>query len=347
MAYSLRRGEPIDEAATRIIRDQTNAALAVLLTAQTSERSTVALEARKRCKKVRGVLRLVREPLGDQYRVTDQAYRAVAHALAARREAEANLATFDRLLAASPREAIPPDRFCLIREELARRAAATCEPAMGTASTSASSVRHQPGGDEIGEHEAGDPAATAARLLSERLEDLVTWSFAVDGWSALNDGVHRTYRRGITSLDQVIADPSPDGYHELRKRAKYTWYHLRLLRRSARSVLVPFAEQFHRLTIGLGDVNDLAELAENILASPDAFGGEAAADHAIMVMDERRTLLEDGCLGLAVRLYAEPPDELSDRLGRYWRSWQRYGDEQPLRSIRPRRVARSSSRTGP
>ena len=347
MAYSLLRGEAIDEAATRIIRDQTNAALAALLTSDTSERPAVALEARKRCKKVRGLLRLVREPLGDQFRATDQAYRSVAHALASRREADANLATFDRLIAASPNEAIPSDRFCLIRDELVRRAATTCAlPTPTPTPTPTSNPRHHLDSNETSEPEPGDPAATAARLLSERLDDLGTWRFAVDSWPALNGGLRRTYRRGTRALDDVMTEPSTEGYHELRKRAKYSWYHLRLLRRSAPSVLVPLAEQFHRLTIGLGDAHDLAVLAEDILASPSEFGGEAHADHVLMVMDERRTLLEDGCLGLAVRLYAEPPDELTDRLGRYWQSWQRYGDEQPLRSIRPRRAARSSSRIG-
>ena len=323
MAYSLRRGEPIDEAVPAIVRAQSNAALAVLLTADHGERNAVALDARKRCKKVRGLLRLVRMSLGDQYRPADQAYRSVAHALAVRREADANLATLDRLVAVSPADVLPPDGFQPIREELVRRATVVSR-----------------NGDS-------DPVATAARLLGELLDDVDNWTFASDGWAALEGGVRRTYRQGATRLDHVLADPTPEGFHHLRKRVKYTWYHLRLLKRSAPSVLVPLAEQFHRLAIGLGDAHDLAELVELILTTPDAFGGEAVVDRAVELLDERRTMVEDGCLGLAVRLYADSPRELSDRLGRYWRSWQRYGDEQPLRSIRPPRAARTPTRTSP
>lgn len=323
MAYSLRRGESIEEAVPAIVRAQTNAALAVLLTAEAGERNAVALDARKRCKKVRGLLRLVREALGEQYRPADQAYRSVAHALAARREAEANLATLDRLVAASPADVLPVDGFHPIREELVRRATV------------------------VSRNGASDPAATAARLLGELLDDVDNWSFTTDGWSAVEGGVRRTYRQGIARLGDVLDDPTPEGFHDLRKRVKYTWYHLRLLKRSAPSVLLPLAEQFHRLAIGLGDANDLAELVEEILATPGAFGGEDVVDRAIVLIDERRTMVEDGCLGLAVRLYTESPRELTDRLGRYWRSWQRYGDEQPLRSIRPPRAARSPTRTVP
>ncbi len=323
MAYSLRRGEPIDEAVPAIVRDQTNAAVAVLLTADHSERNAVALDARKRCKKVRGLLRLVRGSLGHQYRPADQAYRAVAHALAARREVEANVATLDRLVAASPAELLPADRFCPVRAGLVRRTG------------------------RVAENGAGDPTATAARLLGELLDEVGHWSFSTGGWAALESGFERTYRQGVTRLDDVLADPTPEGFHDLRKRVKYTWYHLRLLRRSAPSMLVPLAEQFHRLAIGLGDAHDLVELAEVLLTDPEAFGGEDVVDRAVLLIDERRSMVEDGCLGLAVRLYAESPGELTERLGRYWRSWQRYGDEQPLRSIRPPRAARSSTRSAP
>ena len=350
MAYSLRRGEAIDEAAARIVRDQTMAALAALLTADHSERRAVALEARKRCKKVRGVLRLVRGPLGDEYKPTDQAYRSVARALAGPRESEAHLVAFDRLRAATPSDALPADRIGSIRDELVRRAASACQPPVpvpvavapaqpATAQRGPAESTDTAGGPpsraEVDTPTDGDPAATAARLLGQRLEAVDNWTFAVDGWAAVEGGVARTYRRGTRELTRVLDDRSIDGFHDLRKEAKYTWYHLRLLRPAAPSVLVPLAKQYHRLTIGLGDAHDLAELGALILTSPEAFGGESVADQALMVINERRAMVEDGCLGLAVRLYAEETPDLTARLGGYWRLWQRYGDEQPLRPLRP------------
>ena len=324
MAYSLRRGESIETAVPAMVRAQTNAALAVLLTADHAERNAVALDARKRCKKVRGLLRLVRGSLGDQYRPADHAYRSVGRALAARREAEANLATLDRLLVASPADLVPADGFRSIREELVRRATA------------------------VSENGASDPAATAARLLGELLDDVDSWTFSTDGWPALEGGFRRTYRQGVARLDNVLVQPTPEGFHDLRKRVKYTWYHLRLLKRAAPSVLVPLGDQFHRLAIGLGDAHDLAEFGGGTAHLARRVRGRAhrrSGDRGSSTSDGRWWKTAASVwrsVSMPNRLASIPTGSAG-----YWRSWQRYGDEQPLRTIRPprARAGHSPSRT--
>ncbi len=64
----------------------------------------VVHEVRKRCKEMRGLARLVRGDLGDEFAPFDQLVKGAANQLSALRDAHAVLATFDRLLDAHPNE---------------------------------------------------------------------------------------------------------------------------------------------------------------------------------------------------------------------------------------------------
>ena len=118
-------------------------------------------------------------------------------------------------------------------------------------------------------------------------------------------------------------DPAPDNFHELRKRAKYSWYHVRLLEPSAPSILGPLGKQFKHLADGLGDAHDLAVLSAQLERDPDAFGGDAGVRDALDLLDHHREQLEHDAVSLAVQLYAEPSKRYARRLERYWDKWQR------------------------
>ncbi len=55
---------------------------------------------RKRCKKIRALLRLVRPSLGSRFRVENDRYRDMARRVAAVRDADVMVETFDNLLTA-------------------------------------------------------------------------------------------------------------------------------------------------------------------------------------------------------------------------------------------------------
>jgi CHAD domain-containing protein len=146
-------------------------------------------------------------------------------------------------------------------------------------------------------------------------------------------GLTDNHRRGRRAFRQVLQQPTDEALHEWRKRAKYGWYHARLLQPVAPSALTPLGRRLKGLSDGLGDDHDLAVLRATILAAPRGFGGRAAGDQAIALIDGARADLQDRCIRLGARLYAESPRAHSRRVARYWRAWHAFGRERPTGAI--------------
>jgi CHAD domain len=149
------------------------------------------------------------------------------------------------------------------------------------------------------------------------------------GWAAVGPGVERTYRAGRRALADARRDTDPTVMHEWRKRAKDAWYHVRLLRDAAPSVLEPLDDRFHQLSDALGDGHDLVVISDRLRALPVAFGGAAQVRAVCELAERRRNKLERRATRLGACLYAEEPSRYADRIGAYWHLWHEMGDEKP------------------
>ena len=300
MGYRFERDETVGDAFRRIASTQSDKALDEVGSAAANPADEDAIhDCRKRCKKLRGLIRLVRPALDQAtYRAANEAFRDAARELSSLRDAQALLATFDSVVAV-PSEAPRLDGFESVRAELVRRAGA------------------EPDGDDAW----ASTFERAGDLLRAGHDLVVDADLHADGWGAVRGGLAQTYRRGRDALEVVYDDPTPDNFHELRKRAKYSWYHLRLLGPSAPAILDPLAKQFERLAEGLGDAHDLAVLRVQLDDDPDSFGGEATVHAALELLDQHREKLEHDGVSLAEQLYAEPPKPFARRLERYWDAW--------------------------
>ena len=143
----------------------------------------------------------------------------------------------------------------------------------------------------------------------------------------------KTYGRGQNGLHDSLQEPTDETLHDWRKRVKYTWYHVRLLRNAAPSVLKPLVGRFHDLSDVLGDDHDLAVLTQQLTADPADFGGDDAVAQAMAVIAYRRGDLQKRAARLGARLYVEPPDAFASRLVGYWLAWHEHGDELPAGEI--------------
>ncbi|MGY6500055.1 MAG: CHAD domain-containing protein [Acidimicrobiales bacterium] len=304
MAYSITPTKSVEASVRHIARAQVRRALDDLASPGSSGPVEAVHACRKRCKKLRGLVRLVRPSLGNQYAEANEIFRDAARELGSIRDAQSLLGTFDDVMAASIGQ-LPDGGVPAVRTGLRNRAmAATAEVA-----------------DDDG------AIARAQRLLEHGRDVIDDWSLDDDRWDAIGPGLAKTYTRGRKAVRHVADAPSAENFHEWRKRAKYTWYHVRLLERSAPSVLGPLGKRFHDLTDALGDAHDLAVLEAQLVADPDEFGGDEQLDAALTVLRGRRVELEEAARSLGARLYVEPPDAFEDRLRRYWGVWHSVGDE--------------------
>ncbi len=295
MAYRIRSDEPLDEAVRRIAHEQVDRATAELNGLDADNARAAIHQSRKRLKKLRGLVRLVRPALGKDYRPANSAFRDAARELSPYRDAHALAATFDAVIAADPQR-LPVGGLTSVWSELVRRADES------TRSLSQGSVEVQ----------------RAVELLDGASRTIDTWPLDGADWDAVSGGLTKTYRRGVDALVSVGEQPTPERFHELRKRAKYTWYHLRLLTDIAPPVLRPAVRRLGTLSDSLGDAHDLAVLRDMLLDDPDGFGGGPTVEAALVLLDEYRSLLERRSVTLAEWLYAERPEAFAERLGAYW-----------------------------
>jgi CHAD domain-containing protein len=295
-AYRLQRDEPLDDGLRRIAAGRAERALERLRGAEPLDSgfADAVHGARKDLKKLRAVLRLLRDPLGKRaYEEQNGRCRNAARLLSESRDATVRLET---LAALGERFAdLPPAAFAAWREGLERDCAQRAEETDGTA------------------------VSESIELIEAARARIAEWELDSGSWSLIDAGVLRTYRRGRRAMREAETDPSEESFHQWRKRAKDLWYLLRILHPAWPDLLEPSAEQAHRLADLLGDHHDLAVLRADLAGRHFSAEDSDAFAAAIATREDE---LAGAAFDLGRRLYAEKPGAFRRRLRAYLRSWR-------------------------
>jgi CHAD domain-containing protein len=258
------------------------------------ERHKAIHEARKACKRLRGLLRLARPGLGDQvYRRENAALRDAARRLSALRDAEALLETYGRL----------DERFA---DEVDRRRTVPVRRALAAR-------REALGEDDLAprvEAFCADLEAVRARVPS--------WP-AVDDFDLLARGLRHTYRGARRAMAAAFAEPAGERFHDWRKRVKYHRYHLELLEPLWPRQIAARRKEVKALGGMLGEEHDLAVLEATLAAEHERFG-EAGAALVVDLARRRREELRATMRPLGQRLFAERPKAFARRIEAYWQA---------------------------
>lgn len=298
MAFSFSRGDETLEAGfRRIALSQIDTALAEL-DDQEMELRVKVHQARKRCKKVRALLRLVRPGFAG-YAAENAAFRDMARPLSGLRDAEALIESYDKL-AERYGEKIGIRSIAPVGRRLARDAQAAVEDP---------------------EFEAKSAALRdALEVARERSGE---WALDKEGFAPAATGLARIFARGRSAYRVIAPDATDEAFHDWRKHVKYHWYHARMLRGVWIAPMAAHVDAAGALAELLGDHHDLAVLRAHLAAAPDDF---ARADAMLIVealIERRRREIEAEALDLAARLYAEKPEALARRWSRYWDAWRK------------------------
>jgi CYTH domain-containing protein/CHAD domain-containing protein len=292
MAFVLAPAHAMQTDVRRVARERLGDAVERLAAIRRDEQGELDLETeihevRKRCKESRGLARLVRRPLGDDFRPFDRSVRDAARELAGLRDAHATVGTLDVLLASHGRE----PELVAVRDHLAAHSAAAAI------------------GRERIDH--------AAELLGWALADSQGWTIPA-GFAPLGYGLAGTYDRGRRWLRRARRRPTDNRLHEWRKSVKYLWYQTRLLRDAAPSVLVPLVGALDDLSDALGDDHDLAVLVSG-LERLEGFDDVDAVERLMELARAEQTELRRRAMRTGATIYAETTAAFEARVGRYWR----------------------------
>ncbi len=291
MGYRFRSDETVEAGLKRIAREQIDRGLEELSDPELDRHEAIH-QVRKRCKKLRGLLRLVRPAFKQHYKMENAWYRDAARELAWIRDAQAALETYLKLV---ERE----------RTELPRHTAERVADWLGDRRDAALA-------DE-------DEIEAAVDLFRDRLvkgrNRVARWTLKADGFDALAGGLAKTYSRGRRAMARAYATADSVDFHEWRKRVKYHWYQLRLLQPLHSASIKAQQRQAARVGELLGEEHDLALLRELLAASDD---GPGQVDALLSLIDRRLIQLRRKTARPGALLYCESPKCLLARFRCYW-----------------------------
>ncbi|WP_237067828.1 CHAD domain-containing protein [Microbulbifer guangxiensis] len=219
----------------RVARSQVAAAIAEL--AELPEEDSVH-QVRKRCKKLRALLRLVRHEAEKLYRYENAQFRTIANTLSASRDA---VSLRDALLK------LAPGKYPQIEALLSQQA----------------------------EHKNDSRALDDARLqLQQAAQRFEAWPLKALHWKHARRGYAKSYRRARKSMQQAFAEESAENFHEFRKRVKDHWYHSRLMGKKHKKHIGKRRKPLKKLAKALGDWRDLHLLCRHLAPLSAQFPGE-------------------------------------------------------------------------
>lgn len=291
-------GESVNDALIRIAREQLHKALAEIDDSDLDDHETVH-QVRKRCKKLRGLLRAVRPALGEAYQQENACFRDAARRLSVVRDAQSLVDTLDNLTACYE-DSLAPDFAATLRVRLVRRR------------------------DKVAEGEMDLPAqlAQVRAVLRQAHERAGTWRLDDEGFAAFAGGLRKTYRRGRKAMINACRDPDAARFHEWRKRTKYFRFQQRLLRPLWPGVVKQQAATASELGDLLGQDHDLAVLQDTLITECASASASREIQVLLGLAEQRQLILRRQARVLGHRLFAEKADALVARFRGYWSAWE-------------------------
>ncbi|MGA8278641.1 MAG: CHAD domain-containing protein [Rhodanobacteraceae bacterium] len=294
--HFIRHDGSVEIALRRIAREQIHKALRAI-GGSVAQPDVAIHDLRKSCKEVRGLLRLV-QPTFEHYGEENAAFRDTAGIVSALRDAAVLTASYDALV-----------ETC--QDQINRRALW--------------SIRHH----LMQQRENLDVSIDLPCLLAKCTGNLRAaadrtrdWRLDADGFAAMRGGLTKTYRRARNAMRKAREAPSPERFHEWRKRCKYHWHHARLLRPIWPGPMKVHAKCAYELGSLLGEHHDLAVLLERLTAQPSDMSNIASVEAIAGLIRSKQAILEKRVFPLGKRLLAEPPSALASNWGARYAAWR-------------------------
>ena len=244
MGYHLRTHEDVQEGVRRIASEQIQKAIREI-DDSTMDRHEVVHRLRKRCKKLRGLLRLVRPELEDVYASENAFFRDLSRELSFVRDSQALIEAWDRLAEASAD--VSSASVALVREYLTH-------------------LREKVTGEDEDLNRRLEPVRES---LQQSLARVSTWTLRDGGFDAVEGGLMQNYRRARKAMRHAYEASASEFFHEWRKRVKYHWHHARLLRNISPRLMRPHRRMAAELGELLGQDHDLAVLKQRLIRPTD------------------------------------------------------------------------------
>jgi CHAD domain-containing protein len=299
MAYRIKRKERVGKAIRRILREQLRRAIELARDRDRAQDVRVH-DVRTRLKRSRAALELIGGHPGKARKTakrTERRLRDRARRLARPRDVVVQAHTF-RILGTRLSPELPPglvDRMRNAGEQMRRKL------------------------DEKSVEKELRRTAKALRKVRRRLRKLPVKR----GRRAIGKGITETYREARRALGAVHDDPTPERFHDWRKRVKVLSNALKVVAPAVPELATRYLEKVEKLGEILGQVHDLDCAAATAERHPRWFGSDAECEAVRGVVAEHRVVLEREAFSLAAGLFAGRPRDVRQLVETGWETWRK------------------------
>ncbi|MEM5492006.1 CHAD domain-containing protein [Hoeflea sp. AS16] len=298
MSYRIRPGKPLEREVVRIAEIQYRSAIDILRRQPDGPYQAIH-DARKRFKRLRGLLRLIRGAAPEFSARENARLRDVAATLSAVRDATALVEALDHLLASGAAGENRPALSAIRARLAARRDCIATEETDLEARITVAIATCQDGIEALGD----------LRLPRSRQKAV----------AVLAKATARNYGKAVSALETAVESGNAADWHDLRKRIKYHRMHVQLLSRAWPGEMALRAGIADLAGEALGDAHDLDALKTLIATDPDTIGDEAEIAVLRVCMITRSTRLHDEVRKTVSNLLRDAPDVLEARIAALWR----------------------------
>lgn len=289
MAYRFKLKESFRKGVRRIAVSQLDRAIKELAPEDGS--GSNVHEGRKAIKRLRALLRLVKPSIGKKsFTAHNSALRAAASQLSGARDQQVLVQTVAKLHAASPAGA----RLTLSKllQSMQMRLAT-------------SQLQH----NTVTKHDV-------LRDLTAEREKFSGLSCHGSGFAIVEDGLTDCYRDGREKLDVAFESGDDEAFHDLRKGVQLHWRHMALLSAAWPELFAVRVASARELSQILGDEHDLSVLISVLPNEGEISHSEA--DVIVSIVGAKKAELRKSAEARARRLFAERPNDFTDRVKLYW-----------------------------
>lgn len=250
---------------------------------------------RKSCKKLRGLVRLIRPVFAD-YQTENTAFRDAGRGLSFLRDSTVLISTYDSLLDTFD-DQVDRARFAPVRRKL--------------------TLHHK----RLARHgDVGRRLQDFRATMEDARRRVRHWRLDEDGFDAIEPGLAKSYKRARRAMADVSEETSAEAVHEWRKRIKDHWYHTRLLTPVWGKLMKPHKIAADELGELLGQHHDLEVFGQRV--GEDELADADDIEVLTALARRRQQALADQAFIMGARLLAERPKHLTVRWKSYWQTWR-------------------------
>ena len=158
--------------------------------------------------------------------------------------------------------------------------------------------------------------------LRQAREWIDHWPLHSNGFAAVAPGLGGTFRSGRRAFAAAYQEPTPENFHEFRKRAKDHWYHIKLLENLWTPVMQAYESSLKCLEQRLGDDHNLVVLRSSLQASPELFRNRRELGTLYRLAETFRDELRLEAQNIGERIYSPTPKEFIAHMQHLWEAWK-------------------------